>query len=92
MTDRRIRLADIEFDRHVLGLMRKLFPWWAVLVIVLRRRNQREAVKQAGRLAEQLAQVVGEAKEGAKTLRALTVWLVALTVVNVALVAYSVLK
>jgi hypothetical protein len=92
MSYRPIRLADIEFDPHVLGLMRKLFPWWALLVIWLRRRNQREAARQAGRLAEQLAQVVVEAKEGAKTLRVLTVWLVVLTVVNVGLVAYSVLK
>lgn len=92
MSYRPIRLADIEFDRRVLSLMRKLFPWWLGLVVWLRRRNQKQTGKQAGRLAEQVAQVVVEAKEGAKTLRVLTVWLVVLTVVNVGLVAYSVFK
>lgn len=92
MRYRPIRLADIEFDRRVLGLMRKLFPWWLGLAVWLRRRNQKETAKQAGRLAGQVAQVVVEAKEGAKTLRVLTIWLVVLTVLNVGLVAYSVFK
>jgi hypothetical protein len=88
-----IRLADVEVDRRVLGFMRRLFPWWCAWVLMLRRRNQRETVKQVERLAEQVvAQIVIEAKEGARTLRRLTVWLVVLTVVNVGLVAYSVLK
>jgi hypothetical protein len=92
MSNRTIRLADIEVDRRALGWMRRLFPWWALLVLRLRRRNQQEAARQAGRLAGQLAQVVVEAKEGAKTLRVLTVWLVVLTMVNVGLVAYTVFK
>jgi hypothetical protein len=54
------------------------------------RRNERKEREAAEQIGSSVAQVVIEAKEGAKTLRVLTVALVALTVLNVGLVAYSV--
>ena len=63
-----------------------------VVALVQRRRNERGTRKAAQQLGSSVAQVVIEAKEGAKTLRVLTYWLVLLTVVNVGLVAYSVIK
>ena len=71
---------------------RYIYPVVIGAALVRRRRNEREASKSAERLGSSVAQVVGEAKEGARTLRVLTYWLVLLTVCNVGLVAYLVFK
>jgi hypothetical protein len=92
MSYRPIRIADIAIDRRVVSFLRAIFPFWGVLVLVMRRRNERKTTGQAERLGEQVAQIVVEAKEGARTLRLLTLWLLMLTIVNVGLVAYSVFK
>jgi preprotein translocase subunit SecG len=55
-------------------------------------RNQRKSAQAATTLGETAAKVVTEARDGAKALRHLTVWLVVLTIVNTAFVIYSVAK
>jgi hypothetical protein len=87
-----IRIADLEVDRRVVVLFRRVLPLWSILVLVTRRRNERKASKQAKQLGEQVGRVVVQAQDGAKTLRRLTIWLVVLTILNVAFVAYSALK
>lgn len=92
MSYKPIRLADIEVDRRVLALFRNVFPFWGLWVIRQIRRRERETRQAAETLGKTAAQVVIEAREGAKQLRRLTVWLVALTLVNTAFVVYSALR
>lgn len=87
-----MRIADIEVDRRVVGLLRTIFPFWGLLVIRQMRRNQRQGERSAENLGETAAKVVTEAQEGAKVLRRLTVWLVVLTLVNTGFVIYSAVK
>jgi hypothetical protein len=87
-----MRIADIEVDRRVVGVFRMIFPFWGMLVIVMRRRNERRSRDQWEKIGEQAAKIVTQAQDGAKTLRRLTIWLVGLTVLNLGFVAYSVLR
>ncbi|MCW3027158.1 MAG: hypothetical protein JWN81_369 [Solirubrobacterales bacterium] len=87
-----MRIADIEVDRRVLGGFRRIFPFWGMYVIAVRRRNQHKTERQLEALGVEVRRIVTEAQDGAKTLRRLTVWLVVLTILNVAFVAYSAFK
>jgi hypothetical protein len=87
-----VRIADIAVDRRTLRSLRLLFPWWSLLVLWRLRRDNKRATKSAKLLGETAAKVVLEAQEGAKVLRRLTVWLIALTAINTAFVIYSALK
>lgn len=87
-----MRIADIEVDRRVAGAFRMIFPFWGMLVIVMRRRNERRSRDQWEKIGEQAAKIVTQAQDGANTLRRLTIWLVGLTVLNLGFVAYSVLR
>jgi hypothetical protein len=92
MSYKPIRIADIEIDGRAVALFRFIFPFWCMFVIRKIRSNQRQSERSAKELGETAARVVIQAQEGTKTLRRLTVWLVALTLVNTAFVIYSALK
>jgi hypothetical protein len=86
------RIADLEVSGLVIFFVRYVYPLVGAVALVQGRRNNRRERHAAERLGTSVAEVVVEAKEGAKTLRVLTVWLVVLTIINVGLVAYSVFK
>ena len=89
MSYKPMRIADIVVDRRVVGLFRAIFPFWGLWLLRRLKQSQREAAQSASTLGETAGKVVIEAKDGAKALRRLTVWLVALTLVNTAFVIYS---
>jgi hypothetical protein len=86
------RIADLRISVVAIFIARYVCPAVIAVALVQRRRNERAARQGSEQLGSSVAQVVVQAKEGAKALRTLTVVLVVLTVLNVGLVAYSVLK
>jgi len=84
------RIADLRISGVAIFFARYVYPLVIAVALVQRRRNERKEREAAEQIGSSVAQVVIEAKEGAKTLRFLTVALGALTVLNVGLVAYSV--
>ena len=92
MSYKPIRVADIEVDRRTISTLRAIFPWWGILVLILRKRNHRIIRREVASIGVTAAKVVTEAQDGAKALRRLTVWLVVLTLVNTGFVIYSAMK
>lgn len=94
MTDDRhyVRLADVRVSRiHLWGLRYALTP---VLAWSLRqrKRNEQEAARSAEEIGRTLGTYMGEAARNTQTMRRLTWAIAGMTLVNVVLVVYSVVR
>jgi hypothetical protein len=93
MTGRRyVRLADVRVPRVHLWMLRYVFPPAMAWALRQRKRNEREAARSAEGIARTVGTYMREAAQSARTMRRLT-WVIAgMTLVNVVLVVYSVVK